>query len=214
MPVVILGAIALAPDMTDGLNINTNDIKTLSDYLRENNKLTMQVTTTVTTKATIKAWHFVSSLLIVGLAAVPKISLAELKPETNLETNTYTQTVTREVLASGLPTGAEGRILELVKYTIPPYAQLPAHIHPGMQMERVEFGVLTYSVVEGTAEITRADGTKELLEAGETTLLKAGDSLVEPEGMVHFASNDTPSIVILMSSSLFEVDKPKAILVE
>jgi quercetin dioxygenase-like cupin family protein len=193
--------------VTDRLNI---DMGTLSYYLGEGNKSTMKVTTTVTTKATIKAWHFVSSLLIVGLTTVPKISLAELKPETNA----YTQTVTREVLASGLPTGAEGRILELVKYTIPPYAQLPVHIHPGMQMERVEFGVLTYSVVEGTAEITRADGTKELLEAGETTLLQAGDSLVEPEGMVHFASNDTPSIVILMSSSLFEADKPKAILVE
>lgn len=61
--------------------------------------------------------------------------------------NAYTQSVTREVLASGSPNDAEGRILELVRYTIPSGAKLPPHIHPGMQIERVEYGTLTYTVV-------------------------------------------------------------------
>lgn len=127
--------------------------------------------------------------------------------------NAYTQSVTREVLASGYPNDAQGRILELVRYTIPSGANLPLHFHPGMQTERVEFGTLTYTVVEGSAKITRADGTKEILRAGQTTLLKAGDSLTEPRGMVHYGKNESASDVIILAASLFDAKQPKAILI-
>lgn len=159
----------------------------------------------------MKLQSLIPSLLILGCTSFPKISMAEMESQVN---NRYTTTVTREVLVSGQPSGAEGRLLELVKYTIAPGAALPIHFHPGMQMERVEFGVLTYTVVEGIAYVTRADGTAEVLEAGQTTLLQAGDALVEPEGMIHFAKNETPNIVILLATSLFEEDQPKAILTE
>ena len=125
--------------------------------------------------------------------------------------NAYTQSVTREVLASGYPNDAQGRILELVRYTIPPGANLPPHIHPGMQIERVEFGTLTYTVVKGSAKIIRANRTEEILTAGQTTLLKVGDSLIEPGGMVHYGKNESASIVILLSASLFDAKQPKAI---
>lgn len=82
-----------------------------------------------------------------------------------------------------------------------------------MQIERVEFGTLTYTVVKGTAKITRADGTEEILRAGQTTLLKVGDSLIEPAGMVHYGKNESASIVIILSASLFDAKQPKAILV-
>lgn len=125
--------------------------------------------------------------------------------------NAYTQSVTREVLASGYPNDAQGRILELVRYTIPPRANLPPHIHPGMQIERVEFGTLTYTVVKGSAKIIRANRTEEILQAGQTTLLKVGDSLIEPGGMVHYGKNESASVVILLSASLFDAKQPKAI---
>jgi len=131
--------------------------------------------------------------------------------ETPPPVNAYTQSVTREVLASGYPTDAEGRILELVRYTIPSGAQLPPHIHPGMQIERVEYGTLTYSVVKGSAKIVRNNRSEEILRAGQTTLLKVGDSLIEPGGMVHYGKNESASIVILLSASLFDVKRPKAI---
>lgn len=127
--------------------------------------------------------------------------------------NTYTQSVTREVLASGYPNYAQGRILELVRYTIPSGAKLPPHIHPGMQIERVEFGTLTYTVVKGEVKITRANRTEEILRAGQTTLLKVGDSLIEPAQMVHYGKNESASIVILLSASLFDAKQPKAILI-
>ena len=127
--------------------------------------------------------------------------------------NAYTQSVTSEVLASGYPNDAQGGILELVRYTIPSGASTPPHIHPGMQIGRVEFGTLTYTVVKGSAEITRVNGTKEILQAGQTTVFRVGDSVIEPEGMVHYSKNESASIVILLSATLFDAKQPKAILV-
>ncbi len=148
---------------------------------------------------------------LVTLAFFGLVEIARCQ-ETPPAINAYTQSVTREVLASGYPSEAEGYILELVRYTIPSAANLPPHTHPGMQIERVEFGTLTYTVVQGTAKVVRADGTKEILQAGQTTLLQVGDSLIESAGMVHYGKNETASLVILLSASLFDAKQPKAIL--
>jgi quercetin dioxygenase-like cupin family protein len=80
--------------------------------------------------------------------------------------NNYQQSVKREVLASGYPVAAEGKILELVRYRIPPLTKLPIHTHPGLQIEQVESGTLNYTVVKGTAMIKRADGREEKLRDG------------------------------------------------
>lgn len=126
--------------------------------------------------------------------------------------NTYTQAITREVLASGYPTQDQAEILELVRITILPNTTLPTHIHPGMQIVQVESGTLTYTVVQGEAKITKADDTELVLQAGETTQLTVGDSLVEAAGMVHFGENQTDSPVVLLAASLLDADQPKAIL--
>lgn len=81
-----------------------------------------------------------------------------------------------------------------------------------MQIVRVESGTLTYTVVEGEAKITQADGTELMLQTGETAQLTAGDSLVESAGMVHFGENQTDAPVVLLAASLFDADQPKAIL--
>ncbi len=73
-------------------------------------------------------------------------------------------------------------------------------------------GVLTYTVVSGEAQVTCADGSELLLEAGKTAELKPGDSLVETAGMVHFGENKGDQPVVLLSSSLFDASQPKAIL--
>lgn len=127
--------------------------------------------------------------------------------------NTYTQSVTRKVLANGYPTQDKKQILELVRYTIAPRTKLPIHTHPGMQIERVEAGTLTYAVVEGEAKVTKANGTELILTKGKTIQLTVGDSLVEPGGMVHYGENQTNSPVILLSASLFNANQPKSILI-
>ena len=127
--------------------------------------------------------------------------------------NTYTQSVTREVLASGYPTQDKKQILELVRYTIAPKTKLPTHIHPGMQIERVEAGTLTYTVVKGEAKVTKSNRTELIVQQGKTIQLTVGDSLVESAGMVHYGENKTNSPVILLSASLFDANQAKAILI-
>ncbi len=121
---------------------------------------------------------------LITLTLLGSVEMARCQ-EASPSVNAQSQSVITEVLASGYPNDAQGRILELVRYTIPAGANLRPHIHPGMQIGRVEFGTLTYTVVKGSAEILRANRTKEILQAGQTTLLKVGDSVVEPGGMVH-----------------------------
>jgi quercetin dioxygenase-like cupin family protein len=130
----------------------------------------------------------------------------------NSSPNTYTQSVTREVLASGYPTQQSKQVLELVRYTIAPRTKLPTHSHPGMQIERVEAGTLTYTVIQGEAKVTKANGTEVILQKGRSIKLTVGDPLVEPAGMTHYGENPTNKPVILLSASLFDSNQPKAIL--
>ena len=150
--------------------------------------------------------------LLLPLAILAFGSIVVNSKETS-SPNTYTQSVTREVLASGYPTPEQKQILELVRYTIAPRTKLPTHTHPGMQIERVEAGTLTYTVVEGEAKITKANGTELILQQGKTIQLTVGDSLVESAGMVHYGENKTNNPVVLLSASLFDANQPKAILI-
>jgi quercetin dioxygenase-like cupin family protein len=149
--------------------------------------------------------------LILTLAILAFGSVVVNSQETS-SPNTYTQSVTREVLANGYPLQDQKQILELVRYTIAPRTKLPIHTHPGMQIERVEAGTLTYTVVKGEAKVTKAKRTELVVQAGQTIQLTIGDSLVESAGMVHYAENQTNSPVILLSASLFDANQPKAIL--
>jgi quercetin dioxygenase-like cupin family protein len=142
-------------------------------------------------------------LLVVTVTSERGITLAAQDA-----TPASTPTVTREVINEGLPDAATGQILQLVRYTIPGNIALDAHTHPGMQVNVVESGTLTYTVVEGEMEITRADGSSEILRSGETTDLKPGDVFTEPEGMVHFGENRSDEPIVLLSASLLEADEP------
>jgi quercetin dioxygenase-like cupin family protein len=122
--------------------------------------------------------------------------------------------VVREVISQGKPASAPGMTLQLVRYTIPGNIALPAHTHPGMQVNTIVSGTLTYTVVEGEAAITRADGTTETLSTGETTDLHAGDALAEPEGMVHFGVNQQDEPIVILTASLFASDDPPSTIVD
>ncbi|MEH1890307.1 MAG: cupin domain-containing protein [Nostoc sp.] len=127
--------------------------------------------------------------------------------------NTYTKSVNREVLASGYPTQDQKQIIELVRYTIAPRTKLPTHTHPGMQIGQVEAGTLTFTVLEGKAKVTKANGTELILQKGKTIQLTVGDSLVEYPGIVHYGENQTNKPIILLAASLFNANQPKAILI-
>jgi quercetin dioxygenase-like cupin family protein len=126
------------------------------------------------------------------------------------QTTTTSSGITRIELAQGVPANAPGQELYLQEVRIAPGAKLPTHFHQGTQVASVRKGVLTYDIVSGSAQVTRADGTVEAFDAPATIKLRKGDALLEPETDVHFGSNDTKKPVVILVAALLEQGAPLA----
>ncbi|MEZ5141548.1 MAG: cupin domain-containing protein [Acidimicrobiales bacterium] len=127
---------------------------------------------------------------------------------------TTTVAVAKDVLATTAdPPGAPGRTLTLIRYTIAPGAKLTPHIHPGIQLAAIDTGTLTYTVESGTATVTRAGGDTEAVTGPATITLGPGDSVAEPDGMVHFGANDTTTPVVILATLLTEDGRDLAVTV-
>lgn len=150
----------------------------------------------------LSGWVLILALLV-AMTGVTVAAQHEATPPATPAAST----VVREVINEGEPASAPGMTLQLVRYTIPGNIALPAHTHPGMQVNTIVSGTLTFTVVEGEAAIIRADGTTETLSSGETTDLLPGDSLTEPEGMVHFGANTRDEPIVILTASLFATDE-------
>jgi len=127
--------------------------------------------------------------------------------------------VTREVIGSGLPAGAAGQELVLLRFTFEPGAVIPPHIHPGMQTAYVLSGTLGYTVLCGYALVTMppVDGSAPVTEQatpGPELLLPAGASFTEVEGLVHFGRNAGSGPLVLLVSSLLGNDQSASIPVD
>jgi quercetin dioxygenase-like cupin family protein len=155
-------------------------------------------------------------LLVVAMIGVSGEHAISATPEAAV--TPATPGAVREVLNEGEPAGAPGEELALVRYVIDPGAHLPAHTHPGMQVNVVISGTLHYMVVEGTAYYTLATeaGTSTVheLTGGQSIDFQPGDSFVEPEGMVHFGENLTSEPIVLMTASLFAEGEPPSTVAE
>lgn len=128
--------------------------------------------------------------------------------------------VVREALAQDVnPAGAKGRTLGLSRVDVQPGAQLALHRHPGVQIARIEQGVLTYTVVTGAVNVWR--GNPEVKEtkvrtirAGQTAPIRTGQWIVEKPGTIHRARNRGKKTIVLYVATLFRNGAPPAIPVE
>lgn len=120
--------------------------------------------------------------------------------------------VTRQVLAESTASTAPGQFVELTRVIIPAGQQIAAHTHPGPQLAVIEEGTLTYTILKGQVQITRAAGLAgakaEMASEGQTVELKPGDSLIELPGMQHTAKNNTDTAIVIYLSSLFPQGAP------
>lgn len=124
--------------------------------------------------------------------------------------------VVRTVLVGATPVNEPDQSLQLVRYDIQPGTTLPAHIHPGTQIAWISEGDLSYYVVTGKARIERAGqngthGPIEYIEAGNHTVLHAGDSVIETQDMIHYGANLGDLPVVILAATLLEADEPAAI---
>lgn len=119
---------------------------------------------------------------------------------------TTTVAVRSEVLDDLVdPPGGDGRTLSLVRYHIAPGAKLVPHVHPGVQMARIESGTLTYTVVSGTALVRRAGDDTDTEVTGPTTItLDVGDSVIERGDMIHYGENRSVEPLVIIATLLTE----------
>jgi oxalate decarboxylase/phosphoglucose isomerase-like protein (cupin superfamily) len=136
-------------------------------------------------------------------------------PSSTVATANQANPVVRDILETDIdPPGAPGRTMTLIRYTIAPGAQLPAHIHPGVQLASIQSGTLTYTVVSGTAEVKRgATASGESVTGPATTTLGPGDSVTETGDMVHYGANKTAAPVVILATLLTEDGRDLAITV-
>ncbi|MEZ5123609.1 MAG: cupin domain-containing protein [Solirubrobacterales bacterium] len=123
------------------------------------------------------------------------------------------QPVREDLGAAKDPAGAQGRTLGLTRVTIPAGVSLAPHTHPGVQVSRIVRGTLTYTVDRrGSVPVYRGDAASarrlRTLHPGQTARLRAGDWIVEPQGMVHHAANQGTSRVVILLSSLYRTGAP------
>ncbi|MEI8336665.1 MAG: hypothetical protein WCG37_07340 [Actinomycetes bacterium] len=110
--------------------------------------------------------------------------------------------VTRTVLAVAEPANSPGQVLYMTRVKIAPKTKLSEHFHSGVQVARVEFGVLTYKIIQGTVSVTRASGRVQKFTAPAAPSLRKGDSIIETSGLVHFGGNNTNKPVVILTALL------------
>lgn len=110
--------------------------------------------------------------------------------------------VTRTVLAVAEPANSPGQVLYMTRVKIAPKTKLSEHFHSGVQVARVESGVLTYKIISGIARVTRSNGAVKKFTGPTTASLGAGDSIVETSSLVHFGSNKTNKPVVIVTALL------------
>ncbi len=120
--------------------------------------------------------------------------------------------VTVQVLGTGQPASAPGLELTLRRLTIAPGGLLPAHSHPGALVIFVEAGTWGYTVLGGTAQLTRAavGGTPtpaEEMPAGAEVVLTAGDWIFIEDPQDEFR-NAGEEDVVLVSANLAQIGEP------
>jgi quercetin dioxygenase-like cupin family protein len=121
---------------------------------------------------------------------------------------------TREILVQTQPAQAPGYELYLYRVTVPPGATIAPHTHPGTQAASIQRGVLTYTLISGSADVTRAQadgqpGTAPETVSGPTTVkLRRNDSVVENPQLVHEAANRGKQPVVILLSALLTAGAP------
>ncbi len=118
--------------------------------------------------------------------------------------------VRRTVWGEAAPPNAPGQALTLQQVVVDPGAELPEHFHAGTQLATIRAGVLTYDVVSGAVQVTRADGSTETVTGPGTVKLRRGDTIVEDESLVHYGSNAGGKPVVIELAALLHQGAPLA----
>ena len=123
--------------------------------------------------------------------------------------------VTAAVLGTAEPVTAPGQVLRLVRSTWAPGATVDAQTHPGALISFVDSGAHGFTLLEGTAHVTRAavagtPGPPDEVAIGAEVVLNPGDVLVIDEQAVHSHRNASDGPTVLLEAQLYAAGEPAA----
>jgi quercetin dioxygenase-like cupin family protein len=112
--------------------------------------------------------------------------------------------VTAEVFAGVASARAPGQTVYLARFTFESGSEIFPHSHPGTTVLGVESGTFGWTLVEGTAHVTRGAAAgatgpaEEVVEPGVEVLLNVGDAIHYEDDVVHTArgAGDGPAVIL------------------
>lgn len=111
--------------------------------------------------------------------------------------------------------GAPERELVLSRVVVPAGAKLALHHHLGTQVARIESGILTYTVRQGSVVVRRGQSDASptvvrTIKAGQTAQIKQGEWIVEQPSDIHQAANKGSNSVVIYLATLLKAGAPPA----
>lgn len=151
-----------------------------------------------------------------AVLAVTVAALAGLGGDDSATSATSAPEAKRDAMAqTARVQGAPKRELVLSRVVVPAGAKLALHHHLGTQVARIESGVLTYTVQQGSVVVRRGQSDADptvvrTIEAGQTGRIKAGEWIVEQPSDIHRAANASSEPVMIYLATLLKAGAPPA----
>jgi quercetin dioxygenase-like cupin family protein len=153
--------------------------------------------------------------LLVAVALCAAFVLGALAPVGFGDTRTVPSVVRNALAQTSKVQGPPGRTMVLSRVAVDPGAELALHHHLGTQVARVQEGVLTYTVREGSVVVRRGESDQyprvvRTIAAGQTGRIRAGEWIVEQPSAIHQAANRGTQRVVIYIATLLEKGAPPA----
>jgi quercetin dioxygenase-like cupin family protein len=164
----------------------------------------------------------VSALVAVALVGVLAGAAGHIRAQDatppSAQANPHVVGLTLTDLGSGLPTGAPGQALHLMRVVQEPGGYIDPHRHPGGQVFYVDQGTVGFSVYSGQVRLVRATDQAgaegELVPEGTEVILKPGDWLYYGQDVVESARNAGDSQAVILIAALYYTGFPMTIFAE
>jgi len=109
--------------------------------------------------------------------------------------------------------GVPDRTMVLSRVVVERGATLALHHHFGTQIARIQSGVLTYTVRQGSVVVRRGESDREpevvrTIKAGQTAGIRAGQWIVEQSSDIHQAANRGTAPVVIYIATLLTKGAP------
>jgi quercetin dioxygenase-like cupin family protein len=164
----------------------------------------------------------VLALILVGLLGVLAGTVGRIRAQDATPpagpSHPHAVGITLTDLGSGLPTGAVGQALHLIRVVQEPGGYIDSHRHPGGQVFYVEQGTVGFSIYSGEVRLVRATDPPgiqgALVPEGTEVILEPGDWLYYEQDVVESARNAGDGQAVILIAALYYAGFPLTIFAE